>query len=73
MLKRTDADHTSSGRWLAAKFRQMVLQVPVADRWAIAAYIRALQTAGRGTVNDVPADRRGELDGQPAAATPQEK
>ena len=49
-------------------------QVPVADRWAIAAYIRALQTAGRGTVNDVPADRRGELVGQPAAAAPpQEK
>ena len=48
-------------------------QVPVADRWAIAAYIRALQTARRGTVDDVPADRRGELDGQPAAAAPQEK
>ena len=30
-------------------------QVPVADRWAIAAYIRALQLSRRGTVNDVPA------------------
>ena len=49
-------------------------QVPVADRWAIAAYIRALQTARRGTVDNVPANRRGELDGQPAAAAqPQEK
>jgi cytochrome c553 len=42
-------------------------QVPVADRWAIAAYIRALQLSRRGTVDDVPAERRGELD-QPAAA-----
>jgi mono/diheme cytochrome c family protein len=37
-------------------------QVPVADRWAIAAYIRALQLSQRATVADVPADRRGELD-----------
>ena len=34
-------------------------QVPVADRWAIAAYIRALQFSQRATVDDVPADRRG--------------
>jgi mono/diheme cytochrome c family protein len=37
-------------------------QVPVADRWAIAAYIRALQLSHVGTIDDVPADRRGELD-----------
>ena len=37
-------------------------QVPVPDRWAIAAYIRALQLSQRATVNDVPADRRAELD-----------
>jgi mono/diheme cytochrome c family protein len=37
-------------------------QVPVADRWAIAAYMRALQLSQRATVNDVPADRRAELD-----------
>jgi cytochrome c553 len=51
-------------------------QVPVTDRWAIAAYIRALQMARRGTVADVPPERRGELDGQPAPAAgalPQEK
>ncbi len=41
-------------------------QVPVADRWAIAAYIRALQFSRRATLDDVPADRRTELD-QPAA------
>jgi mono/diheme cytochrome c family protein len=37
-------------------------QVPPLDRWAIAAYIRALQLSRQATVDDVPADRRGELD-----------
>jgi mono/diheme cytochrome c family protein len=37
-------------------------QVPVADRWAIVAYIRALQLSQRTTVADVPADRRSDLD-----------
>jgi mono/diheme cytochrome c family protein len=37
-------------------------QVPVADRWAIAAYIRALQLSQGATVADVPADRRADLD-----------
>ena len=44
-------------------------QVPPADRWAIAAYLRALQFSQRAVVDDVPADRRGELD-QPATAAP---
>lgn len=43
-------------------------QVPVADRWAIAAYIRALQLSQRATVDDVPADRRADLDQAPAEA-----
>jgi len=59
-------------------------QVPVADRWAIAAYIRALQFSQNASVNDVPPDRRAELDrpvgagepgaapGEPAAPPPQE-
>ena len=42
-------------------------QVTVNDRWAIAAYIRALQLSRHATVADVPADRRGDLD-QPADA-----
>jgi len=51
-------------------------QVPVADRWAIAAYIRALQLSQQATLADVPADRRADLDsaaapGEPAAP-PQE-
>jgi hypothetical protein len=37
-------------------------QVPPADRWAIAAYIRALQLSQSATVADVPGDRRGDLD-----------
>jgi mono/diheme cytochrome c family protein len=43
-------------------------QVPVADRWAIAAYIRALQFSQRATVADVPADRRAALDQAAPAA-----
>jgi mono/diheme cytochrome c family protein len=37
-------------------------QVPFRDRWAIVAYIRALQLSHNATINDVPADRRGELE-----------
>ena len=36
-------------------------QVQPADRWAIAAYIRALQLSQGATINDVPADARGQL------------
>lgn len=42
-------------------------QVPVADRWAIAAFIRALQFSQSAIVDDVPADRRLDLDRAPAA------
>jgi hypothetical protein len=42
-------------------------QVPPEDRWAIAAYIRALQLSQRATVADVPADKRESLD-NPAPA-----
>jgi hypothetical protein len=41
-------------------------QVPVDDRWAIVAYIRALQLSQNATVADVPADQRASLD-KPAA------
>jgi mono/diheme cytochrome c family protein len=51
-------------------------QVPVRDRWLIAAYIRALQLSQNASMNEVPADRRGQLGGTevPAGApqgTPQ--
>ena len=42
-------------------------QMPVADRWAVAAYLRALQLSQRAAMDDVPAERRGELD-KPAPA-----
>ena len=44
-------------------------QIPVADRWAITAYVRALQLSQRATINDVPPDRQAELDrpARPAA------
>ena len=44
-------------------------QVPVADRWAIAAYIRELQRSQQATIDDVPVARQGELDDP----TPQEE
>jgi hypothetical protein len=46
-------------------------QVPVADRWAIAAYLKALQLSQNATINDVPADRRANLD-KPAASREQQ-
>jgi mono/diheme cytochrome c family protein len=41
-------------------------QVPVRDRWLIAAYIRALQYSQHASVNDVPPDRRRQLGGDAA-------
>jgi mono/diheme cytochrome c family protein len=37
-------------------------QVPVQDRWLIVAYVKALQLSQHASVDDVPADRRAELD-----------
>ena len=37
------------------------VQIPVADRWAIIAYVRALQLSQNGTINDLPADQRAKL------------
>ncbi len=36
-------------------------QIHPADRWAIVAYVRALQLAQNGKIDDVPADQRGAL------------
>jgi hypothetical protein len=36
-------------------------QVPPTDRWAIASYIRTLQFSQQASINDVPADARGQL------------
>ncbi len=45
-------------------------QVPVRDRWLIAAYIRALQYSQNATVADVPQDRRGEFGSAPGQTPP---
>lgn len=44
--------------------------VPPGDRWAIVAYIRALQLSQNATVNDVPAGDRAKLDAPPPSAAP---
>jgi mono/diheme cytochrome c family protein len=36
-------------------------QISPADRWAIVAYIRALQRAGLGVIEDVPSELRGRV------------
>jgi mono/diheme cytochrome c family protein len=36
-------------------------QIPVEDRWAIVAYVRALQRSQNATIDDVPADLRSQL------------
>jgi hypothetical protein len=36
-------------------------QVPVADRWAIVAYVRALQRSQNATINDIPEDIKNNL------------
>ena len=43
-------------------------QVPVGDRWAIAAYLRALQLSQNARTEDVPADERAALDASAGAA-----
>lgn len=40
-------------------------RVPPEDRWAIVAYIRALQLSRRASIEDVPPDERAKLMGQP--------
>ena len=36
-------------------------QIPVGDRWAIVAYVRALQRSQKATIDDVPVDLRAQL------------
>jgi len=45
-------------------------QVPPSDRWAITAYIRALQLAQNATVADVPDNMRGNIANAPSTITP---
>jgi len=41
-------------------------QVPVRDRWAIVAYLRALQLSQDATISDVPPEERAKLDQEAA-------
>jgi mono/diheme cytochrome c family protein len=36
-------------------------QIPEEDRWAIVAYLRALQRSNHATINDVPESERANL------------
>lgn len=42
-------------------------QIPVSDRWAIVAYVRALQLSQNARLEDVPAEHRKDLDAPPPA------
>lgn len=42
------------------------------DRWRIAAYVRVLQLSQNASLDDVPAEQRGELDKNPVSPTPVE-
>ncbi|HWU90396.1 MAG TPA: quinol:electron acceptor oxidoreductase subunit ActD [Kofleriaceae bacterium] len=45
-------------------------QLPHIDRWAIVAYVRALQRSYNATIDDVPADKRGNMPAPPMPAAP---
>ena len=47
-------------------------QVGVPDRWAVVAYLRALQLSQNATLADVPPDRRGALAAAAAPGAPRE-
>lgn len=47
-------------------------RIPVDDRWRIAAYIRVLQYSQHASLNDVPPDKRAELDKNPETPKPLE-
>jgi hypothetical protein len=39
-------------------------QIPVKDRWAIAVYVRALQLSQNATLDDVPPEKRKDLEAE---------
>ncbi len=45
-------------------------RVETDDRWRIAAYIRVLQLSQNSKLDDVPADKRGDLDKNPPSPQP---
>ena len=57
-------DVMTNGFGAMQSYRSMV---PVRDRWAIAAYIRALQLSQNATIADVPAAERARLEAEPVS------
>jgi hypothetical protein len=53
---------TSQGLGAMPDYRQQIL---TRDRWAVIAYIRALQLSQNATPSDVPVEERGKLGGEP--------
>ena len=54
--------------WRSLPIRQVpgyADQVSVPDRWAIVAYIRALQLSQNAPISDVPPDALSQLEAQP--------
>jgi hypothetical protein len=45
-------------------------ELDVKERWAVVAYIRALQLSQASSLEDVPPAKRGELDAPPPSAAP---
>lgn len=58
-------DVITNGFAAADQMPSYASQIPVRDRWAIVAYIRALQLSQNATINDVPPDIRATLEAQP--------
>ncbi len=58
-------DVITNGFSVSDKMPSYASQIPVADRWAIIAYIRALQLSQHATLDDVPPDVRATLEAQP--------
>ena len=52
-------DTISNGFGVMPSYRE---QIPTKDRWAIVAYLRALQLSQGATLADVPADKKAELE-----------
>ncbi len=46
-------------------------EISAQDRWAIANYVKALQLSQHASLDDVPADKRGDLDKPETAAEPE--
>src|SRR5712691_3227579 len=58
-------DVMTNGFGAMPSYRTMI---PPQDRWAIVAYIRALQLSQTATINDVPPEDRAKLSGGPATS-----